>query len=200
MISMYKIKPKFQQLLKPLLDWLFKVGVTANQLTVAAIILSLGIGISLWFANEWHFGYLIVPIGLLLRMVLNALDGMMARNYSMQSRLGEVSNELGDVVSDMFIYIPLMMFQGVYPELIALFVGLAIVNEFSGVMGKVIGKERRYDGPMGKSDRAFVVGALCLTYYFVTIDAWVINGLIALCSLLIIISSIVRIHKTLKNG
>ena len=200
MISMYKIKPKFQQLIKPLLDKLYKVGVTANQLTVSAIILSLGIGVSLWYAEEWHFGYLVVPIGLLLRMVLNALDGMMARNYNMQSRKGEVLNELGDVVSDMFIYIPLIKLNGVYPELIALFVGLAVVNEFSGVMGKVIGTERRYDGPMGKSDRAFAVGALCLTYYFVPIEPWIVNGLIALCSLLIIISSFVRIHKSLKNG
>ena len=108
MISMYKIKPKFQQLLKPLLDWLYRRGVTANQLTVAAILLSFGMGVSLWYADIWHYGYLVVPIGLLLRMALNALDGMMARIYNMQSKLGEVLNELGDVVSDMFIYIPLM--------------------------------------------------------------------------------------------
>lgn len=200
MISMYKIKPKFQQLLKPLLYRLYKVGVTANQLTIAAILLSFGMGASLWFANEWHFGFLVLPIGLLLRMVLNALDGMMARTYNMQSKKGEVLNELGDVVSDMFIYIPLMKINGVYPELIALFVGLAIVNEFSGVMGKVIGSERRYDGPMGKSDRAFVVGALCLTLYFVQIEPIFVNGLIALCSILIIISSFIRIQKSLKNG
>ena len=87
MISMYKIKPKFQQLLKPLLDWLYKRGVTANQLTVAAILLSFSMGVSLWYADVWHYGYLVVPIGLLLRMALNALDGMMARIYNMQSKL-----------------------------------------------------------------------------------------------------------------
>ena len=86
MISMYKIKPKFQQLLRPLLDWLYKRGVTANQLTVAAIVLSLGLGFSLWFADGWNLGYLIVPVGLLLRMALNALDGMMARIHNMQSK------------------------------------------------------------------------------------------------------------------
>jgi CDP-diacylglycerol--glycerol-3-phosphate 3-phosphatidyltransferase len=33
-------------------------------------------------------------------------------------------------------------------------------------MGKVIGGERRYDGPMGKSDRALVFGLLCLLVLF----------------------------------
>ena len=200
MISMYKIKPKFQQLLKPLLDWLYKIGVTANQLTIAAIVLSFGIGMSLWFSEQWHFGYLMVPIGLLIRMALNALDGMMARIYNMQSRLGEVLNELGDVVSDMFIYIPLMKLHGVYPELVGLFVGLSVVNEFSGIFGKVVGKERRYEGPMGKSDRAFLVGALCLTYYFVALNPAIVNGVLALSSVLIVVSSIVRINKALKDG
>lgn len=199
MISMYNIKPKFQQLLKPLLVWLHKKGITANQLTIAAILLSLGLGISLWFAKEWHFGYLIVPIGLLIRMALNALDGMMARTYNMQSKIGEILNELGDVVSDMFIYIPLMRISGVYPELVALFVGLAIANEFAGILGKIIGKERRYEGPMGKSDRAFLIGAICLTYFFTELPPIITNSILGISVILMIISSLVRLSKALKD-
>ena len=152
MISMYEIKPKFQQLLRPFLDVLYKKGITANQLTLMAIILSFGIGVSLWIADDWRFGYLIVPVGLLLRMILNALDGMMARIYNMQSNLGEILNEIGDVISDMFIYIPIMAIPNVSPEIVCLFVGLSVTNEFSGIFGKVLGENRRYDGPMGKSD------------------------------------------------
>lgn len=200
MISMYKIKPKFQQLLRPLLDWLYKRGVTANQLTVAAIVLSLGIGVSLWFADDWRLGYLIVPIGLLLRMALNALDGMMARIHNMQSKLGEVLNEIGDVVSDMFIYIPMVAIPKVSPELVCLFVGFSIINEFSGIFGKVLGKERMYDGPMGKSDRAFVIGLGCLIYYFNPFSYIIINYALAVCCLLMVASSIIRLNKALKDG
>jgi len=200
MISMYKIKPKFQQLLRPLLDWLYKRGVTANQLTVAAIVLSLGLGFSLWFADGWNLGYLIVPIGLLLRMALNALDGMMARIHNMQSSLGEVLNEVGDVVSDMFIYIPLIAIPKVSPELVCLFVGFSIINEFSGIFGKVLGNQRMYDGPMGKSDRAFVIGLGCLIYYFNPFSSEIINYALAICCLLMTISSFIRLKKALKNG
>ena len=200
MISMYKIKPKFQQLLRPLLDWLYKRGVTANQLTVAAIVLSLGLGFSLWFADGWNLGYLIVPIGLLLRMALNALDGMMARIHNMQSKLGEVLNEVGDIVSDMFIYIPLIAIPKVSPELVCLFVGFSIINEFSGIFGKVLGNQRMYDGPMGKSDRAFVIGLGCLIYYFNPFSSEIINYALAICCLLMTISSFIRLKKALKDG
>jgi CDP-diacylglycerol--glycerol-3-phosphate 3-phosphatidyltransferase len=39
---------------------------------------------------------------------------------------------------------------------------LAVISEFAGVLGPAVGASRRYDAPMGKSDRAFVFGALGL--------------------------------------
>ena len=39
---------------------------------------------------------------------------------------------------------------------------LAVVTELAGVLGPMVGASRRYDGPLGKSDRAFVFGALGL--------------------------------------
>jgi CDP-diacylglycerol--glycerol-3-phosphate 3-phosphatidyltransferase len=48
------------------------------------------------------------------------------------------------------------------PKLIVLIVICAILTEMTGVVGVQIGASRRYDGPMGKSDRAFIFGALGL--------------------------------------
>ena len=98
MISVYKIKPAFQKLLQPVLKTLHSIGVTANQLTLAAIALSVGLGYMFLHYEEYLVILLLLPAGLLLRMALNALDGMMARQFNMQSRLGEILNELGDVV------------------------------------------------------------------------------------------------------
>jgi CDP-diacylglycerol--glycerol-3-phosphate 3-phosphatidyltransferase len=36
------------------------------------------------------------------------------------------------------------------------------LNEFAGVLGAVVSGERRYEGPMGKSDRTLVWGVFCL--------------------------------------
>ena len=99
MISVYQIKPKFQQLLKPLLGVFHKVGITANGITWMAILLSTAIGVLFWFFPNGHMLW-IFAVGLLVRMALNALDGMMAKTYGMTSVSGEMLNELGDVFSD----------------------------------------------------------------------------------------------------
>lgn len=199
MISIYKIKPKFQQLLKPVLVLLNKYSITANQITISAIFLSLLIGLSFWFSSDFHLLYLIVPIGLLIRMALNALDGMMARTYNQQSKLGEVLNEVGDVISDLFIYFPLLKIFSQDLYLVALFLVLTVLNEFSGLIGKIISQERRYDGPMGKSDRAFVISIVAILLFFdiniFEYSTWifiVLNSLIA-------ISTYKRLSNSLHN-
>ena len=166
MISTYKIKPLFQKMLMPLLKLLKKMGVTPNALTLLAVFLSFAIGWLFWYSSENHSYYLFVALGILLRMVLNALDGMMARVYNLQSQLGEILNEVGDIVSDVVIFFPLIVVEALDIRLAIAFITLSVINEFCGVMAKIISEERRYDGPMGKSDRATLIGVICIISYF----------------------------------
>jgi len=199
MISIYKIKPKFQQLLTPILNRMHKAGITANQITIASIALSLLIGIAFWFAGNNRLLFLALPIGLFLRMALNALDGMMARVYNQQSKKGELLNELGDVISDLFIFFPLLIFESGQIYLVVLFICLSIVNEFAGIMGKVISDQRQYDGPMGKSDRAFVIGLYgLLSFFSVSFGAYSF-WIFIIINILIVISTSVRIKKILQH-
>jgi CDP-diacylglycerol--glycerol-3-phosphate 3-phosphatidyltransferase len=198
MISIYNIKPKFQELLKPVLVFLHQRQVTANQITLASIVLSFVIGACFWFANTNLYLYLALPIGLFIRMALNALDGMMARTYNQQSKKGEVLNELGDVVSDLFIFLPLIKHETSSLYLVVLFICLSIVNEFSGLLGKVISGQRRYEGPMGKSDRAFVIGLYGLIS-FLGVSLGVYSSYIFIgLNILLLISTSTRVIKTLK--
>lgn len=197
MISIYQIKPRFQQLLKPILNLLYKNGITANQITISSILLSLLIGIAFWWADSTKILFLALPLGLLIRMALNALDGMMARTYNQQTKKGEALNELGDIVSDVFIFFPLVKFEQANLYLIVGFICLSIINEFSGLLGKVLSGTRRYDGPMGKSDRAFIIGVYGILS-FLSVDfneysVWIFSILI----LLLIASTIIRIKKAL---
>ena len=134
MISVYKLKPKFQQLLHPLLVWLHQKKVTANLITVVAIVFSFCIGVLFWEASAVPFFFLALPIGLLIRMILNALDGMMAREFGQTSRLGELLNELGDVISDVFIFFPLLKYHPESLYLIVVFIVLSVLNEFAGIL------------------------------------------------------------------
>jgi CDP-diacylglycerol--glycerol-3-phosphate 3-phosphatidyltransferase len=97
---------------------------------------------------------------LFLRMGLNAVDGMLAREFGQQSRLGAVLNELGDVFSDAVLYLPLALAPAIAPWSMVIFVLSAVMVEFTGVVAVQVGSVRRYEGPMGKSDRAFWIGLL----------------------------------------
>jgi len=165
MISVYKLKPKFQALLQPLLACLHKWGVSPNLLTLLGILLSVAMGIYAFYGNR-ILALILLPLVLLVRMALNALDGMMARQFNMQSKLGAVLNEIGDIVSDIALYFPVYVLFKMDPNWIMLFLLLSALNEFAGLLGQAINGVRRYDGPMGKSDRALVVGLLCLLYFF----------------------------------
>lgn len=189
MTSVYDLKPRFQALLRPLVRTLVAKGVTANQVTIAAMLASVVTGAALWVFAGDRLSLLLLPLVLFLRMALNAIDGMIAREHDQKSRLGAILNEAGDVVSDAALYlalVPALAPFGAAGWPIVLFVVAAILTEFVGVLGPTIGGDRRYDGPMGKSDRAAAIGLLAfLIAVGVPGGGWIdwIFGLLALLAL-----------------
>lgn len=181
MISVYQLKPRFQALLQPVVRRLHNWGFTPNSLTIIAFLLSLAMG-CYTFYGERQIALLLVPACLLLRMALNALDGMMARQYNLQSKLGAVLNEMGDLLCDAVLYSPVLyVLFGMDPIWVSWFIFLSILNEFAGLLGQALGGERRYDGPMGKSDRALLIGVLCLliafglpSFYILNATVWIV--------------------------
>jgi len=162
MPSIYDLKPKFQNLLRPLNSKLADSGVTANHITILAMLISFVAGGFIVLFPEQRWPLLLVPVVLFIRMALNAIDGMLAREHNMKSSLGAVLNELGDILSDVALYLPLALVAEVNATWLVLVVILSIVSEMAGVVAIQIGAERRYDGPMGKSDRAFLFGVISL--------------------------------------
>jgi CDP-diacylglycerol---glycerol-3-phosphate 3-phosphatidyltransferase len=187
MASIYDIKPAFQNLLRPLTRALASAGVTANQVTVAAALLSGAVGACIWFNPLARWPLFLVPAFLFARMALNAIDGMLAREHNMKSRLGAVLNEVGDVAADTALYLPFALVPGFSPWLIVIITILAVISEMTGVVAVQIGATRRYDGPMGKSDRAFVFGLLALLLACgVPAGDWLLYGQVLVGALLVL--------------
>jgi len=160
--TIYDLKPRFQALLRPLNSTLVGLGISANMVTLSALLFSVLLGLALAYHPQSSLLLLLMPLWLFLRMALNAIDGMLAREHDMQSRLGALLNEMGDVISDAALYLPLALIPGLPGALIVLIVLLSVMVEMIGVVSVQIGGSRRYDGPFGKSDRAFAFGLICL--------------------------------------
>jgi CDP-diacylglycerol--glycerol-3-phosphate 3-phosphatidyltransferase len=165
-MTFYDLKPAFQKLLRPTCNLMANAGITANQVTVVAMVLSVITGSTIVALHEQRGVLFLLPIALLLRMALNAIDGMLAREHEMQSALGGFLNELGDVISDIALYLPFALIAGISPVAVVATIVLAVLSEMTGVVAVQIGASRRYDGPMGKSDRAFAFGLLALLLGF----------------------------------
>jgi CDP-diacylglycerol--glycerol-3-phosphate 3-phosphatidyltransferase len=161
-MTVYDLKPRFQALLRPLVARLAAAGVTANQVTLAAAAGSLVVGALVALAAPARWPFLAIPFWLFLRMALNAADGLLAREHGQKSALGTYLNELTDVVSDAALILPFALVPPFGPYGVALLVFLAALTEYAGAIGPMVGAPRRYDGPLGKSDRALLFGALGL--------------------------------------
>ena len=160
MISVYQLKPRFQNLLRPGVQRLYQRGITANQVTLAACLLSLLVGalVAGFASHLWLFA--LVPLWMFLRMALNAVDGMLAREFGQKSDLGAYLNELTDVIADSGLYLPFAPVAG----------SQSAVGGAGGAAGgdqricRCAGHHGRrfapFDGPMGKSDRALCFGVI----------------------------------------
>ena len=162
MVTVYELKPRFQRLLRPLVGRLARAGITANQVTVAAAVGSVAVGALIAAQAGLRRLFMLVTVWLLVRMALNAIDGMLAREFGQKSRLGGYLNELGDMISDAALYAPFALIAPFGPGWIRAVIVLAIVGEGAGILGQIAGASRRYDGPFGKSDRAVLFGVLGL--------------------------------------
>jgi CDP-diacylglycerol--glycerol-3-phosphate 3-phosphatidyltransferase len=161
LVTLYRIKPWFQARLRPIVRWIAARGGTANQVTLAAAAGSFVVGAILaGLGPRCPWLWLALPPWLLIRMALNAIDGLLAREHGQKSRLGGYLNELCDVGSDAALILPLADQPPFSPGAVVAVTLLASWSELAGVLGIAAGASRRYDGPLGKSDRALLLAGL----------------------------------------
>lgn len=190
-MSVYDLKPKFQNLLRPITQSLASKGVTANQVTISALVISVVTGVltTAYSVSDPSF-LLLVPVTLFVRMALNAIDGMLAREHEMKSKLGTILNEVCDVLSDTALYLCFINFASTMIVAVLLF--LSVLTEYIGVIGVMTGNGRRYEGPMGKSDRAVAFGGLALLLVLEPVSEGPVNCILLIIAILLVKTCINR--------
>lgn len=197
-MTIYDLKPKFQALLRPTVQFLAKRGITPNQVTMFAMLLSLLVGLMIAITKGATWILLFVPLFMFLRMALNAIDGLLAKEHDMKTKRGAMFNEMSDVIADVALFLPFAFIVGVNPIYVVLFTVVGVFNEMAGVVAQTLNGERRYDGPMGKSDRVFVVGFIALLLGFgVEAGLWV-DVLFFVATLLAVLSTYNRAMRGSK--
>ncbi len=118
------IKPIWEEKASPVVDFLYKIKVSPNTLTLSGLLL-IAVG-SFFLAN----GYLILAgILIFLGNVCDALDGFLARKYNQQTLFGAFLDSVIDRYSDI---LPMLAILFLYKDdvLTFTFTSLAIVGSY----------------------------------------------------------------------
>ncbi len=164
---LYRLKAQFQKLAALLgQSWL-----TANQASGLGALAAVAYAAAFYLGLArpgWRALLLTVPLLGLLRMIMNALDGMLARAQGTASPAGEIANELLDVGGDTVMYGGLYFVPGGPDVSLVIFLLLCWAGEFVSVLGKSLpGGFRRQESVLGgKPERAVWFGILALVLYF----------------------------------
>lgn len=168
-MGIYRIKPWFQGVLRPVVARLVAVRVSPDWLTGGALMVAAGMGAALLAARGWQGWLWLVAVGAGLRLTLNALDGEVARGLGHAGRWGEVKNELGDRLADALIFGALTLAPYTAPPWSVPALVMVLLSGYVGILGKAVAGTREYGGPFGKPDRML---ALALTSVLVALTGW----------------------------
>ncbi len=200
MPSLYDLKSAFQDLLRPLTRLMARAGVTPNQVTVAAMVLSFAVGGIVMWGRQTRWVLFLIPLALFLRMAVSTIHEMLTHEYDSTSKLDSILNELGDVLSDMALYLPFAAIPGVSGILVVPVVVLALVSEMTGVLAVQIGAQRRSDGPMRKSDRAVIFSLLALMLGFGAQPGRWLDAVLVLMLALLVLTIFNRAYQALNEA
>ncbi|MFN8621246.1 MAG: CDP-alcohol phosphatidyltransferase family protein [Chloroflexota bacterium] len=188
----YRCKPAAQAMLRPLVDLLVARRVPADLLTLLAVpVAALG-GACLALADDRPTLLLAVPALAAARLVLNLLDGQVARRSGSVHPMGEVANELGDRIADVLFLGGLAFVTGVGALPAAIAIVAALLASLAGIAAKAAGAPRQYGGVMSKPARMVVLAVAAPLAWLVASPAPLLLGawLIALGSVVTLVQRV----------
>jgi phosphatidylglycerophosphate synthase len=155
--------------------WLARAGVSPHVISalgmLAAFVGAGALGVSEYVPSPWSRALLLIAaVCILLRLLANMLDGMVAIAAGKASPLGELFNEVPDRLSDTAILMaagyaagdPLLGWQAA---------AMALFVSYIRALGKGMGVPGLFQGPMAKSHRMIAVIVACV-YLGVAPKAW----------------------------
>ncbi len=166
MIGIYAVKPRFQLLLSGVSAGLVARRVHPDLISYAALAVAMVLGAALYISANMPAVLLAVPVLALLRTILNALDGMVARAGETARPWGEVVNEFTDRLADVAVFGGLALAATTDLLLGAAVVIAILLSSYVGLLSKAAGAERQYGGPLGKADRMIVLSVISVAVFF----------------------------------
>lgn len=171
-MDLYRSKAAVLGRLDPVVAALARAGIAPDALTLGAVPVAIATGLALLASPQVPVLLLLVPIGAVARLVLNLLDGALARRTGRTHPRGELYNELADRLADIAMLAPVAFLPGAQPETVLLGVTGAVLASYVGLAPKAAGGSRLYRGILSKPGRMALLSAFALIVLVAGPDAW----------------------------
>ena len=171
-MDLYRSKSAIAHGLEPLIERLARLGVSPDAVTLAAVPVGIAAGALLLVSPAAPVALLGVPVLAGLRLVLNLVDGALARHTGRIHARGELLNELGDRIADIAFLAPVAFLPGADRTTVLLGVAGAIFASFAGLAPRAAGGERIYRGILSKPGRMILLAAFSVAVFLVGPSAW----------------------------
>jgi archaetidylinositol phosphate synthase len=154
-------------------------NVDPNMISLAALLLAVLTGITVFFSYE-HYWQVLLPatsILVLLSGYLDALDGKVARLAGKEGKRGDFIDHVFDRYADIFMIggVAISGWCNIYLGLLAL-IGV-LMTSYMGTQAQALGIGRMYSGLLGRADRIvlMLVVPLLQMVMIAATGVWAIN-------------------------
>jgi CDP-diacylglycerol--glycerol-3-phosphate 3-phosphatidyltransferase len=171
-MGIYAVKPRFQKTLKPLENLFVRYHVHPTVINILGLIASVIMAGCILLSVHHAMALILVPFLAFFRTACNALDGLVSRRLGVASSMGEVFNELIDRISDILIFISLILLPQTHDMLGYLALLIVLLNSYLGILSKSAGGSRQYGGLMGKADRMIYISVAALVVLIFNQPNW----------------------------
>lgn len=139
---------------------LIRTSITPNQISCASVLFALlGAAALLWMADP--FGRLMCAACIVLRLLCNMFDGMVAVEGGKGTPAGALFNEIPDRLADS-LFLVALGYAAMLPWLGWLCALLAALTAYVRVLGGSLGLAQDFRGPMAKPHRMWLLVATLL--------------------------------------
>jgi phosphatidylglycerophosphate synthase len=171
-VDLYRSKASIVGGLGPVVEWLARRGVSPDAVTLAAVPIAALAGACLLASPSTPALLLLVPLLAAARLILNLLDGALARTTGRTHPRGELYNEVGDRLADLGFLVPVAFLPGADATLVLLGVLGAVLASYVGVTVRAAGAERIYRGVLSKPGRMVLVAVAAVAAFMIGPEAW----------------------------
>jgi CDP-diacylglycerol--glycerol-3-phosphate 3-phosphatidyltransferase len=179
-MDLYASKGRFVAGLQPVVRALAARGVAPDLVTAAAVPVAAVAAVVLLASPSLPAILVAIPFLAAIRLILNLIDGSLARQTGRSHARGELLNEVSDRAADILFLAPVAWLPGASREVVLVGVLGAVLASYVGVVSKAAGGARIYRGVLSKPGRMVLISVASIVAIWNPAVAWSWFGVLLL--------------------